>query len=120
MSPRGLRQVRGDEILQFIVDFNGVHHGFVAEQPLGEAQRGISAIGAQLEDALRIDHAHQHLEQASLDVSRAHGGIEQLQVRVVVEPLQHGWLRADVRGDVFLQFLGHGVAHLMMASTARR
>ena len=118
---RAMLQMAHDEVLYLIVDVNGVNHGTGFDKAFGQALRRIAAVGAYLQHAPRAHHAHQHLEQAPLQMPRAHVRIKQLQVRVAVEPGQMLGLGIDVPQDVLFQLLGHDLAGWASnQSTARR
>ena len=73
------------EVLQFVLYLNGVELGIVVEQTFGKALRRVAGECAQFKYATRLSHAHEHLQQAALQMPRTHARVEQLDVRVAVE-----------------------------------
>ena len=73
-----------DEILEFVVDFNGVHHS-VGGNSLGETQGGISGEGAEFENRLWRYHAHKHLQHTPLQMPRAHARTQMIEMRGSVQ-----------------------------------
>ena len=88
--------MEADEILQFVVDFNGVHLCVVGKQPLGKAQCRVAGECAQFEHLPRVNHAHKHLEQPSLQMARTHAWTQVIEVRFAVETRQFGRFAVDV------------------------
>ena len=56
-----------NEILKFIVDFNGMH--VAAQHPLSQTERRIAGEGSKFENVAGIYHPHKHFQQASLQMS---------------------------------------------------
>ena len=95
-------QVFADEVLLLVVDLDGVDAAVVVGQTLGQAQRRIAAEGAQFQHAARLYHSRQHLDQAPLQVPRAHVPVVVLHVGVVVDACQRRRLLIDMPQDIFL------------------
>ena len=87
------------EVFQFVVDLEGVD--FAAWfQTLSHADGAIAAEGTHLKDILWAYHAHQHLQQPSLQVSTGHAPTQQMDVGGAVEPVEIVALRVDMVEDI--------------------
>jgi hypothetical protein len=79
---KGLRQ-----FFQLVLHLDGVQFPALFE-PCGHRERRIPREGADLEDAPRPEHPHEHLQQAPLYMARQHAGLYDPQVGLTVELVQ--------------------------------
>ena len=94
---KGLRQ-----FFQLVLHLDGVQFPALFE-PCGHRERRIPREGADLEDALRPEHPHEHLQQAPLYMARQHAGLYDPQVGRTVELVQQLLFGRGVVVDVLFE-----------------
>ena len=98
----GQGQVLADEVLLLVVDLDGIDDAVIVGQPLGQAQRRVAAEGAQFQHAAGCHHAGEHLDEAPLQVPRAHVPVVVLHMGVMVDAGQRRRLLIDMPKYIFL------------------
>ena len=84
MTVSRLLEILGRYILQLVIHLNGVNIGAIL-QAARDAQCRVAREGTNLQHSLGAHHAHKHLEELTLHMTRNHAGVNHTQVCLALE-----------------------------------
>ena len=105
LAERRTVEVGADKVLEFVVDFDGVHMRLGRKETFGEAKCGVAGESAEFEHIHGFNHAHQHFEQSSLQVSRTHARAQVVEMCLAVEATEFLGFAVDVAEYVVFELI---------------
>ena len=101
-TQRRAGEVTPDDGLQFIIMLNGIEHA-VFRQPFRQTKGRIAGEGAELQNAMRLNHMAEHRERAPLHVPAEHMRVQYMNVRIARNGLQNVIFRRRMDGNILFK-----------------